>query len=274
MNYALLVLSTVLLLLIIGLIFKKDFREDMLKSGNENEAEFKGIKIKGTLFWVLFAVTAFGTIYIALKNPESSGADIFSEAGEPFIKSEGGVDWVALDLNTGQPTKIYYGSGNDTMDTVLPKTKMSMDFVLNNKFKVLSKSDQVLGEMDIESLKALNLTNDLSVEKYIEIRYNIQLSPFKTTKNLSPAYDWNLYANLPFKVTVEFSQERQTHCLITDKETGKIIGEPQSINQYWIHSFHLKGKTYLVRLQSKDSTPGGPGEHANFQIMQYSGAIK
>ena len=68
MNIVLIVLSSILLILVIGLIFKKDFRKDVLKADNDNEAEFKGLKLKGALFWVIYAATAFGTIYLAMNH--------------------------------------------------------------------------------------------------------------------------------------------------------------------------------------------------------------
>ncbi len=74
-SIALIVLSLILLILVVGLIFKKDFREDVLKSENENEADFRGFKLKGALFWV---------IYPANNSPEYANFQIIQLSTQTF----------------------------------------------------------------------------------------------------------------------------------------------------------------------------------------------
>lgn len=279
---ALIVLSSILLLLIVGLIFKKDFRQDILKAGSDNEAEFKGLKIKGALFWVIYAATAFGTIYLGMKDQSSTA--ITGKAGEPFIEPihpdgpvGGDIDWVALDLKNGHPIKLQYGAGNskDTIDHTDKTVGLELALgIEDQKLIVLNQNQQSVGDMNMASLQSLRFMNQLNVEKYFEIKYNLTLSPFDTEEASGTSYDWIKYENLPFSVKVSKTPNHHTFCQITDKETDHTIGESKSLNSNWLATFELKGKIYVVRLSSKNISDKNKPYHAEFQILQCAGDIE
>ena len=151
-----------------------------------------------------------------------------------------------------------------------------MDLALNEEFEIKStKSNFVFGELDPESLKTLNLTNDLKVEKYIEIKYDLKLRPrFKTKRDNNAFYDWNEYENLPFQIKVKYSNERGMHSLILNDAGEKQLMDPLSLNDKWAKVLTVNGKRYLVRLRARDTDPGNDvDEYANFQILQFSGNI-
>ncbi len=270
-NIVLIVLSSILLILVIGLIFKKDFRKDVLKAENENEAEFKGLKLKGALFWVIYAATAFGTIYLALNQTKVECPDC-----PPMLSTAGSGEWLAFDVNAEKPAIVEYGCCENKQQEDHSGRVLKMDLTLNDDFEVFSsKSNFVFGELDRKSLKNLNLSNDFKVEKYIEIRYDLQLNPyFKSIRNENRFYDWNEYQNLPFQIAVRFSSERGMHTLILKDDGEKLLLDPLSLNDKWTKVIDLDAKKYLVRLRARDTDPSNADpEYANFQILQFSGNI-
>jgi hypothetical protein len=271
MNIVVIVLSSILLILVIGLIFKKDFREDVLKAENDNEAEFKGFKLKGALFWVIYAATAFGTIYLAMNQTEVVAQDC-----TPLLSPVNSGEWLAFDIKEEKPAILEYGCCDNKEQEDHSNRSLKMHLALNNDFEIISsKSNFVFGELDRESLKNLNLTNDLKVEKYVEIKYDLQLSPyFKTTRDNNNFYDWNEYQNLPFQIAVKFSSERGIHSIILNDEGKKQLMDPLSLNDKWAKVIAVNGKRFLVRLRARDTDPSNAvPEYANFQVLQFSGDI-
>ncbi len=266
MNIALIVLSSILVILVIGLIFKKDFREDVLKAGGENSAEFKGVKLKGALFWVIYAVTAMGTIYIAMNGNIDNCI--------PLLSCKDSTQWIALNLETAQPTVLEYGCDNTVQTENHHDRKVVLDLSLTEDFQVTGNGSKYsLGKINMESLRALHLTNDLDIEKYIEISYDLALNPFKATRNVNRFYDWNEYQNLPFTVMVEYTSERGIHTVINDKNSTALTA-PLSLSSKWTKVIVLNEKIYLLRLRSRDTNPdNNEPEHANFQVLQFSGKI-
>ncbi len=273
MNIVVIVLSSILLILVIGLIFKKDFREDVLKAENVNEAEFKGFKLKGALFWVIYAATAFGTIYLAMNQAE---VVTMTQECTPTIAHLNAGQWLAFDVKGEKPAILKYGCSKNTKEENHSDRTLNMDLALNEKFEIISvKSNFVFGELDPESLKKLNLTNDLKIEKYIEIKYDLKLRPrFKTKRDNNAFYDWNEYENLPFQIKVKYSNERGIHSVILDDAGEKQLMDPLSLNDKWAKVITINSKRYLVRLRARDTDPENDvDEYANFQILQFSGNI-
>lgn len=102
MQILIFILSAILLILVIALVFKKDFRADVIRS-TDNSGEIKHFKFKGTLFWVVYAFTAAGTIYLALQHDKHN-----QSVCSPFLTAETN-NWVAIDLNKTAPVDIIYG---------------------------------------------------------------------------------------------------------------------------------------------------------------------
>jgi hypothetical protein len=262
-------LTTILLILVLALIFSKDFRQDVIKGGSENEAEYKSFKVRGALFWTVYALTAIGTIFLVFtSSPEQSEC-------KPVITSVNNNDWIAFDLVEAQPVDITYGCENNPWVKAAHAIPLNLELTLNSQLKVMSsKSSYQLGELDRQSLKNLNLTNDFEKITHIEIFYDITLSPFKATRSNNSFYDWNDYANLPFKVTVEWDSERSTHVLIQGKNENEPMKEIyQSLNSKWVEFIPVQGGLYIVRLRSA-SMMDNPPPHANIQIIKLSGDIK
>ena len=181
----------------------------------------------------------------------------------------------AFDVNQEKPAILEYGCSNNKKQEDHSGKALKMDLALNKDFEIKSvKSDFIFGELDTESLKNLNLTNDLSVEKYTEIRYDLQLSPFEASRNDNGFYDWNEYQNLPFQIAVKFSNERGMHTLILNDDGNKQLMEPLSLNDKWAKVIKVNNKRYLVRLRARDTDPSNTDpEYANFQVLQFSGNI-
>lgn len=273
MNIVLIVLSSILLILVIGLIFKKDFREDVLKAENDNAAEFKGLKLKGALFWVIYAATAFGTIYLAINTDKTTTLTKTQDC-KPMVSFANSHDWLAFDIKEEKPAIIEYGCCDNKMQEDHSNRNLKMNLILNEAFEIISaKSNFVFGKLDKEFLKKLNLSKGLQVEKYIEISYDLQLNPFfKAKRTNNDFYDWNEYENLPMQVVVGFSSERGMHSLILNDAGDKQLTEPLSLNDKWTKVIDINDKKYLIRLRARDTDPGNTvSEYANFQILQFSG---
>lgn len=275
MIIALIVLSSILLFLIIGLIFKKDFREDILKAKAENEAEIKGVKIKGALFWVIYALTAIGTIYIAISLEKE---EVVLKT-KPILQADG-PNWIALDLNTEKPTSLKYGY-KDSLEILDPPVKaldLKLDLDENLKLKSV-KSGYIFGEITAKSLAEQGFNNDLEINKFIEIQYNLVLNPVFTSKrDKRQFYNWNDYEDLPFTVTVNYSSERGVHILITSKKQDIDLHiTPKTVSEKWsVITPPIDGKNYIIHLREVDTNPNnGPGrpELANLQILQLSSKV-
>ncbi len=270
----LIVLSSILLILVIGLIFKKDFREDVLKAENDNEAEFKGFKIKGALFWVLYAATAFGTIFLAMNQKE-----VLLEAHNctPLLSSIGSDNWIPFDIENQKGAHLKYGCSDSTEQKDFSQKNLGdLDLSLNNKYQIISpKSNFVFGTLDKDSLENLGFFNDLKFLQLFEIKYDLKLNPWEEpTRNAFKDWDWNKYESLSFKIAVKYSTERNMHAVITNKAEVELI-DPLTIGgNKWEVFINIDNKYYLIRLKSQDTNTevGGP-YFAIFQIVEFSGEI-
>lgn len=270
MIIALIVLSSILLILILGLIFNKEFRVDVLKASSDNQAEFKGFKIRGALFWVIYALTAVGTIYIATQYQEREDSSC-----DPILSAVDTKQWLALDINRAKPAVLKYGCESEAKLEDHSQKSINMDLKLNDEFDVVGlTSNYSFGNLDMQSLKELHLTNDLKADKYVEIYYDLQLNPFKSSKKNVDFYDWNEYENLPFIISVKFSQERQVHVMIKSKDDPPKFKEKYLSLDKWDAHIPINQEHYVVRLRSRDLDKDNKiDEHANFEIIKFSGKI-
>jgi hypothetical protein len=274
MIIALIVLSSILLFLIIGLIFKRDFREDVLKAGAENEAEIKGVKIKGALFWVIYALTAIGTIYIAL-NLEPKLAPL---KAKPLLESTNGHNWMALDLEEVTPLDLRYGYEDSLLVKASRKKALDLRMKVDSTLRVRSvKSDFVFGEISKQSLSLLGLSDNIYLESYNELRYKLILNPLIATLDVNHIYyDAVNYHKLPFKITVNYDSNNGLHTQISPKESQtKLTLERVSFtNEKWVKITPvIDGNIYLIRLKAIDTNPNNgkdKPEFASFQILKFN----
>jgi len=271
------VLSAILLLLILGLIFKPDFRNDILNASSENGAEIKGFKITGAIFWVIYALTAIGTIYLAIQKSTACSDINDASVSAPIFKTNGSNEWLALDLKAEKPTKIIYGCiGNTKSIDHTDKNQVSLNLGVNKDFDVVStKSGYNFGAINLQTLNDLHLSNDFNIEAYLEISYDLQLSPFRSIRNDNIIYSWAEYNNLPFKIEPRWNDKSQLHTVIESINPEVDLGlKPISFNNKWAKVLYRGGKVYIVRLRSRDLSPNNDlPEHANYQIIVFSGKI-
>ncbi len=264
-------LVLILLILILALIFKKDFRADMLKMKSENSAEFKGVKVTGALFWVIYAATAIGTIYLVNKLIEEG-----ANGDAPIVKSVSSNEWMALDLNEEKPVEIAYGLDETSMiKTNQKRDKLTLDLRMDNHLKIRSaKSNYEFGEIEDQDLQSLRLTNDFSpVSPSFEIRYDLILNPFEYSKNQGRTYNWTEYEKLPFQILPKYDRNNGLHVEIIS-EAGQLETETYSLNDKWEIPLYFSPKIYLVALRQVDLNPNyGDTEFANFRITEFTGKI-
>ncbi len=271
MNIVVIVLSSILLILIIGLIFKKDFREDVLKAKNDNEAEVKGFKFKGGLFWVIYAATAFGTIYLALDQKEVTTV---THDCTPLLASVNSNPWMAFDTKHGIPVSLEYGCYNKKDSSNNSSDNLNMRLALNDKYQIISTSNFVFGKLDKDSLEKLDFFNDLKFEKSIEIWYDFNVKRWEEAKMTDTLSDRIAYNLLPFKVDLGLDGEtvysvvKRKNSLKTTLVEEKNIGSDDK----WAKVINVDGIYYLIRLKSRNLIKGNRN-YALFRIEQFSGDI-
>ncbi len=267
----LIVLSSILLILILGLIFNKEFRKDILLTDSQNEVGIKGISLKGSLFWVLYAATAGGAIYLGLQHQaETNGQASFSP---PVPELASAIDFVAIDLEKAEPAGLRIScQGCDTLDIGNKPPNLGLDFTVDSKFDIRSrKSNYLFGRLDEASIKALSAFKELALENYMEVKYNITLSPFKSEKDFSTPYNWAEYNNLPFIVEVRFDANIGTFSLIRPKGDANWEERTKGLDNKWSEIIRMGNDLYVVKLRASDLEPGGNPEFANFAILEFEG---
>lgn len=275
MTIALTVLSSILLILILGLLFHKEFRADVLKPGSENEAEFKGFKFKGAVFWVVYALTATGTIYLAAK-PASEPISSCS----PTLEALEAESWIPVSRDDGQPVRLVYGCEETTDTTALSRQQLNLDFVLDSTLELRvngQENGMSYGKVPLKSLKALQLANDWQIKEYIEIYYRLSMEKgalLEVEKNTKPFYDWNGYENLPFTISIKTST--LSGAVYVDIKSKKGF-PPLGIETFYLEDRRWKrisvnDRLFMVRLRSADLVNNG-NEHANFQVLEVEGVL-
>ncbi|WP_010662407.1 hypothetical protein [Marinilabilia salmonicolor] len=270
MQILIFILSAILLILIIALVFKKDFRADVIRS-TDNSGEIKHFKFKGTLFWVVYAFTAAGTIYLALQHDKHS-----QSVCSPFLASESD-SWVAIDLNKAAPVDIFYGC--DTLKerkifSTIPK--LNMDLTLDEDLRVRGiESSFQFGEISEKSISKLLNCNRMSMEQYIEIYFSFDMNTLlvDTIKNQPTLYDWYEYKKLPFRIQPKILGEGMVEVSIIGKkpQLDSLEIGPLSLGNKWSKTILHDNSAYIIRLRSRDIyTNNDYSEHANFQIIKLS----
>ncbi len=269
-NIILIVLSLILLILILGLIFNRGFREDILKSDSQNEVGVKGINLKGSLFWVLYAATAGGAIYLGMKTQENILPP--QSTPKPKLASQVG-DFVAIDLEKLEPVDLAIScEGCDTLRLGRKPSRLNLDLSVGKSFEVMGrKSKYLFGRLDEESIKALSGFKQLTLQEYFEIKYDINLSPFKAVRDLSFQSDWPAYKSLPFLVEVKFDSEVGTYAAILPKEGTNVEAVTKNLNDKWSEAIKVGNDIYVVKLRASDLMPGGTPEFANFAVLEFEG---
>lgn len=268
MQILIFILSAILLILVVALVFKKDFRTDVIRS-TDNSGELKSFKVKGTLFWVVYAFTAVGTIYLALEHDKNSQNDC-----APFLRAET-TNWVAIDMNRVAPADLVFGCDTISERKIFSSSpRLNMDLIIDHNYKVKgSKSDYQLGEITETSIRQLLNCNRMQMEQYIEIYFNFDMNDLKvdTIMNQPTLYDWYEYKKLPFTIDPEILGEGMVEVSITGK-SGQLdslkIG-PLSLGDKWSKTITHDNHAYIIRLRSRDIyTNNDFKEHANFQIIK------
>ncbi len=270
MQILIFILAAILFILIIALIFKKDFRADVIQS-TDNSGEIKSFKIKGTLFWVIYAFTAAGTIYLALQHDKNN-----QHQCSPHLTAEAS-DWIALDLNRVAPTDLVYGCDTLSIREIFTSTsRLNMDLVLDQQFHVKgSDSGFALGELTESSVRNLLNCKRVSLEDYIEIYFEMDMASLTvdTIMNQPTLYDWYAYKKLPFVILPKIKGEGMVEVLIQGKtnQLDSLEIGPLSLGKKWSETIVYNNQAYIVRLRSRDIyTNNDFKEHANFQIIQLS----
>ncbi|MCO6475778.1 MAG: hypothetical protein J5I94_04115 [Phaeodactylibacter sp.] len=265
----LIVLSSILLILILGLIFNKEFRKDILLTDSQNEVGIKGISLKGSLFWVLYAATAGGAIYLGLQHqPGENGQAFF-----PTPQLASAIDFVAIDLEKAEPAGLKIScKGCDTLDIGNKPPNLGLDLTVDSKFDIRSrKSNYLFGRLDEASIKALSGFKELALKNYIEVKYNITLSPFRSDRDFSPQYNWAEYNTLPFIVEVRWTQNDNTFALIRPEESAGWEERKKGLDNKWSEVIRMDNDIYVVKLRASDLQPEGTPEFANFVILEFEG---
>lgn len=270
MQVLIFILAAILLILIIALIFKKDFRADVIQS-TDNSGEIKNFKIKGTLFWVVYAFTAAGTIYLALQHDKNN-----QHQCSPYLSAEAS-EWIALDLNRVAPTDLVYGCDTLSSAKIFTSTpKLNMDLSLDQHFRVKgSESGFALGELTESSVRNLLNCKRVSLEDYIEIYFEMDIPSMTidTIMNQPTLYDWYAYKKLPFVILPKIKGEGIVEVFIHGKpgQLNSLEIGPLSLGRKWSEIIVYNNQAYIVRLRSRDIyTNNDFKEHANFQIIQIS----
>ncbi|PWD99547.1 hypothetical protein [Marinilabilia rubra] len=268
MQILIIVLSAILLILIVALIFKKDFRADVIKPG-DNSGEVKGLKVKGTLFWVVYALTAVGTFYLALEFDKNNRNNC-----SPVLRAEA-ENWVAMDLDRAEPTDLIYGCDSLTEHKIFSSTpKLKLELSVDSQYAVSALNSQFqLGKIETSSLRKLLNCKKLSFESYIEVFFNLNIEEqsIDTVKNQPTLYDWYAYQKLPFTINPRILGEGMVEVFIRGKkqEISDLKIGPLSLGDKWEKTIFYKNKAYIVRLRSRDIyTNNDFKEHANFQIFK------
>ena len=267
----LIVLSSILLILILGLIFNKEFRKDVLLTDSQNEVGFKGVSLKGSLFWVLYAATAAGAIYLGLQHqPEIDGP---ASLPTPVPELASAINFVAIDLEKDEPAGLKIScKGCDTLDIGNTPSDLGLDLTVDSIFDVRSlKSNYRFGRLDEASIKALSGFKELTLKNYMEIKYNINLSPFKALKDFSSLYNWAEYKSLPFTVEVKFDSNIGTYSTIQPKDGAPLKEKTKGLDNKWSEVIKTGNDIYVVKLRASDLEPGGNPEFANFAILEFKG---
>jgi hypothetical protein len=268
MQILIFILSAILLILVIALVFKKDFRTDVIRS-TDNSGELKSFKIKGTLFWVVYAFTAAGTIYLALEHDKNSQNDC-----APFLTAET-RDWVAIDLNRVSPADLVFGCDTISERKIFSSSpKLNMDLVIDPNYKVKgSKSDFQLGEITETSIRQLLNCGRMQMEQYIEIYFNLDMNTLKVDAimNQPTLYDWYEYKKLPFTIDPKILGEGMVEVSILGKpgQLDSLKIGPLSLGDKWSKTILHDNNAFVIRLRSRDIyTNNDFKEHANFQIIK------
>lgn len=268
MQILIIVLSAILLILVIALIFKKDFRADVIKPG-ENSGEVKGLKVKGTLFWVVYALTAAGTFYLALEFDKNSRNNC-----SPLLRAEAG-NWIALDLDRAEPTDLIYGCDSLTEHKIFSSSSgLKLDLAVDSLFTVTSADSEFsFGKVKVSSLKNLLNCRKVALEDYIEIYFNLNIEDqnVDTVKNQPTLYDWYAYRELPFSIIPKILGEGLVEVYINGKKNqlDNLRMGPFSLGDKWERTIIHNNKAYVIRLRSRDIyTNNDYKEHANFQIFK------
>lgn len=266
-------LILILFILTIALILNADFRKDVINSAT-NEGEANGIKLKGTLFWMLYASTLIVTYLIV--NMYFNKVEVEIEAMDPNAK------WIAYDITNGTPTalNIKYFNRNDTIKEP-SELNTSFKLIIDTGLVVKqASSGYELGKIIPESMTKMGFSG-LKIKNYTEIYYDLELSPiFKEKINLETntrRLEISDYYELPFEIKLDFSFKRQVYCTIfseidqdtyLNKKTNK--KDTLSLKGNWIRRVELNDRIFLVRLRSKAiSKNSGIKPHANFQFVEF-----
>jgi len=110
----------------------------------------------------------------------------------------------------------------------------------------------------------------LEVIEFFELRYVVELNPFKAKRRISIDYNWNEYENLPFTFIPAWSPERQIHIRFEGENLPPDLKAPLSLEK-WNVAFPAGDRHFLVRLSEHviNTEVVGGVPHLIFEIFEY-----
>jgi hypothetical protein len=148
-----------------------------------------------------------------------------------------------------------------------------------NKYIVELKDKHILldqkidiGTLSDSTIEKLNLTDNVCMNNYIEIQYDLEMSPYKSTLHIDRENEANIdninsYKQLPFVLKPEFHDgSDKTMIKIKNSQNSPYYHLLKKGESFAIYSFiNTKAKIYIVRVRQLDRV--SPDCFANYQIF-------
>lgn len=248
--------------IVLALIFKPDFRNDILVSASEssdNETTIFGvIKIKGAIIVVLFGSLVGLTIYFGnLEN--SDRAEIQPRSAE---------SWIPLDVETLMPKTVEFRTGADSVVISKRSNLLQSGLGIDSELHLLNKQGEpIFGRLDENDLMQAGYFNGLSYKGSETIRYLIDLN------DRSVDVDWHTgnYEDLPYQINIDFVTGRTNYHLI-DTESGERSTEYSSLDKGSRKTFIKRQNNYVYfyrNVASDLQADSTRDNYALFEIMRF-----